>query len=240
MRSGGSGQDALQGFKLGLLNGLLVLTAVFFVHREVWRHLDLWPLLFSNWSENVLAAVAVLQGYLTGAFSRAQIDSGLQTSYRWAMRWGTPSFLFLYVAASALCERLHFGDWNSPILRAIGVAIILASLGLRIWTHATIPAALRSGTKSGAESEAPAPETAFDAVSGPFKWIRHPDRAGRILFLVGTPLCFAAWVPLFALPGAVVLLNWHLNDLEAFCLSQLGEPYLLYKQRTKRLIPGIL
>lgn len=271
MRSAGLGLDSLGGFKLGLLNGLLVLAATFFVHREVWRHLDLWPLLFSDWSENALAAVAVLHGYLTGAFAPSQIDLRLQTSYRWAMRLGVPTFLFLYVGAAALCERLHFGEWNSPVCRSLGVALILASITLRIWAHATVPPPLQAGTKSGvaavdtapqaeaepveqaraSEAAATMAETAsasvakesntegFDKASGPFKWIRHPDRAGRILFLIGTPLCFAAWMPLFALPGVVVLLNWHLNDLEAFCVSQLGEPYLLYKQRTKRLIPGI-
>lgn len=261
MRSAGLRLDSLGGFKLGLLNGLLVLTAIFFVHREVWRHLDLWPLLFSNWSENLLAAVAVLQGYLTGAWAPSQIDLRLQTPYRWAMRCGVPAFLFLYVAAAALCERLHFGDWNHPALRVLGVAIILVSIALRIWAQVTIPEFLRPSTKSGAgsgeteqpkgpatvseeTSAAPAADKAkatagFDRVGGPFKWIRHPDRAGRILFLIGTPLCFTAWMPLFALPGALVLLNWHLNDLEAFCVSQLGEPYLFYKQRTKRLIPGI-
>ena len=284
--------DSVNGLKFGLLYGLLIAGASFFVHREVWRHLDMWPLIFDSWSENFLCAAAVVHGYLIGAFNRTQIDLQLKTAYRWAMTWGIPVFMFFYIAAAALCERLVFGVWDSAILRGVGVAIVCASIGLRVWAHATIPKFLCANTAFTKEPEAlvavspeekpaigatedtaqisekmadPAPaeiapdpepvarEAApadllptkespvmvYSEMRGPFKWIRHPDRAGRVLFLVGAPLCFGAWMPLAAIPGAVVLINWHLNDLEAFCVSQLGEPYLLYKSRTKRLIPGI-
>jgi protein-S-isoprenylcysteine O-methyltransferase Ste14 len=292
--------DALSGFRLGLLSGLLVIGASFFVHREVWRHLDLWPLLFDNWAENCLFAASVISGCMTGAFSASQIDLRMKTAYKWAMNWGIPAFLFLYVAAAGLCERLTFGVWDHPVLRGLGVAMVLASIAFRIWAHVTVPELLRfSATNSGAIAGAAAAEPAIDEnpqpqpdkapsageeslpaaeeppaaqeiqppdvleqpckgteassssgkvsstdkddvpTAGPYRWIRHPDRAGRVLFLLGAPLCFGAWMPLFALPGALVLLNWHLADLEAYCISQLGEPYLRYKERTKRLIPQL-
>lgn len=258
--------DSASGLRLGILNGLLVIGASFFVHREIWRHLDLWPLLFDNWAENCLFACSIIYGWMTGAFSAGQLDSRMKTAYKWAMDWGVPAFLFFYVAAAALCERLNFAVWDHFLLRGTGVALVLIGLGVRVWAHATVPPLLRAGaTKSGADPAAvtgqqPAiteqasrndelPEQTADASivptadeikpTGPYKWVRHPDRAGRILFLIGVPLCFGAWMPLFALPGALVLLNWHLGDLEAYCVSQLGDSYLRYKEHTKRLLPRL-
>jgi protein-S-isoprenylcysteine O-methyltransferase Ste14 len=75
--------------------------------------------------------------------------------------------------------------------------------------------------------------------SGPYKWLRYPDATGRLIAFLGLPLCFNAWLPLLALPGVAVLIKWHISDQEAFRISQLGEKYLAYRQKTWNIVPYI-
>jgi protein-S-isoprenylcysteine O-methyltransferase Ste14 len=94
-------------------------------------------------------------------------------------------------------------------------------------------------------SEDPTPATPVPAAglepfpSGPHRLVRHPDSSGRLLTLVGLPLCFGAWLPLLAVPGIIVLLKWHIADQEAFRISQLGNPYVEYRKGTWNIIPFI-
>jgi len=76
--------------------------------------------------------------------------------------------------------------------------------------------------------------------SGPFRFIRHPTYAGLLMIVLGVGLSFAnvaslliVFVPIF------VCVLWRIRIEEQALVQALGEPYVAYVRRTKRLIPLI-
>jgi protein-S-isoprenylcysteine O-methyltransferase len=75
---------------------------------------------------------------------------------------------------------------------------------------------------------------------GPYRLIRHPVYAGGILTMVGIGLCLGNWISLAVCVAAGLL--GYLNRIrveEGVLESALGQPYLDYERRTKRLLPGL-
>jgi protein-S-isoprenylcysteine O-methyltransferase Ste14 len=76
---------------------------------------------------------------------------------------------------------------------------------------------------------------------GPYKFIRHPSYTGAFLILIGIGFALQSW-------GAVITLvllfslayGYRIHIEEKVLISELGEPYIEYKKRTKRLIPYII
>jgi protein-S-isoprenylcysteine O-methyltransferase len=76
--------------------------------------------------------------------------------------------------------------------------------------------------------------------TGPYRFVRHPSYAGAMLALLGLSLSFLNWasaliifIPCFAVN------QWRIRIEEKALAEALGETYLKYMQRTKRLIPFI-
>lgn len=76
-----------------------------------------------------------------------------------------------------------------------------------------------------------------DAIQGPWRYLRYPSRTAIFLELVGISMALSAWMPIFTLPGLIILFKWELADLEAFRISQFGAEYVRYKERTWLLVP---
>jgi protein-S-isoprenylcysteine O-methyltransferase Ste14 len=76
---------------------------------------------------------------------------------------------------------------------------------------------------------------------GPYKYIRHPSYTGALLILIGIGLTLQSW-------GAVITLilffsvayGYRIHIEEKVLISELGNSYIEYKNRTKRLIPYIV
>lgn len=76
--------------------------------------------------------------------------------------------------------------------------------------------------------------------SGPYRYIRHPSYTGALLVFLGLGISFGNIVS-FALVVAppCVAFTRRIAIEEAALTRALGERYLLYMARTKRLIPGL-
>jgi protein-S-isoprenylcysteine O-methyltransferase len=75
---------------------------------------------------------------------------------------------------------------------------------------------------------------------GPYRFVRHPSYSGLLLEYAGIGLALRSvpgWLVMM-LPIVVVLLH-RVRIEEAALASALGEPYLAYMRRTKRLVPGV-
>jgi protein-S-isoprenylcysteine O-methyltransferase Ste14 len=76
---------------------------------------------------------------------------------------------------------------------------------------------------------------------GPYRLVRHPSYTGGLLILVGLGLALQSW-------GAILLLvllfgpayGYWIYGEENVLVLELGEEYVKYMKRTKRLIPYIL
>jgi protein-S-isoprenylcysteine O-methyltransferase Ste14 len=73
--------------------------------------------------------------------------------------------------------------------------------------------------------------------TGPWSLLRYPGRTALLLELVGISMTLSAWLPLLTLPGLVVMFKWELSDVEEFRISQFGQKYLRYKEKSWLLIP---
>jgi len=75
---------------------------------------------------------------------------------------------------------------------------------------------------------------------GPYRYIRHPGYLGQMIAFVGLGVALQSWVALVAiLLLAGGLLASRILIEEELMATELGEPYVKYMARTKRLVPFI-
>ena len=73
---------------------------------------------------------------------------------------------------------------------------------------------------------------------GPFRWVRHPSYTGVLLAFVGWALTLRNWaaVAVVLVPISIAFVR-RMNVEEEALQGALGERYVEYMKRTKRLIP---
>lgn len=76
--------------------------------------------------------------------------------------------------------------------------------------------------------------------TGLYKNIRHPGYLGQLLIFLGLSISISNWLSilLMMIPVAIAYIN-RINVEERFMVEQLGENYLDYQKRTKRMIPMV-
>lgn len=76
--------------------------------------------------------------------------------------------------------------------------------------------------------------------SGLYKVIRHPGYLGQLMIFLGLSISLANWLAILAMMIPVAIgYGYRIRVEEKFMLEQLGENYLDYQKRTKRIIPMI-
>jgi protein-S-isoprenylcysteine O-methyltransferase len=76
--------------------------------------------------------------------------------------------------------------------------------------------------------------------TGPYRLLRHPSYTGALVAFLGLGLCIGNWASLAAmLIPTLAVFSWRIRVEEQALLAALGEPYLNYMRRTKRLVPAI-
>ena len=77
--------------------------------------------------------------------------------------------------------------------------------------------------------------------TGPYRLVRHPSYTGVLLILVGVGLAFQSLAAILVILLMFSIAYGHrINEEEEVLVSELGEEYVKYMKRTKRLIPHIL
>ena len=76
--------------------------------------------------------------------------------------------------------------------------------------------------------------------TGLYKSIRHPGYLGQLIIFIGISTLLSNWlsIVLMIIPIAIGYI-YRITIEERFMTEQIGEDYLNYKNRTKRLIPMI-
>jgi len=76
--------------------------------------------------------------------------------------------------------------------------------------------------------------------TGLYKKIRHPGYLGQIIIFLGISVCLSNWLSVLLMFIPVVCgYLYRINVEEKFMAEMLGQEYLDYRKRTKRLIPGV-
>lgn len=76
-------------------------------------------------------------------------------------------------------------------------------------------------------------------LKGPWRYLRYPSRTAILLELIGLSMALAAWMPIFTLPGLIILFKWEIADLESFRIHEFGDDYLKYKESSWYLVPYV-
>jgi protein-S-isoprenylcysteine O-methyltransferase Ste14 len=116
---------------------------------------------------------------------------------------------------------------------AVGVAIVLAGLGLREWSFRAL------GGQYFNFAITVSPDQAV-VTGGPYRLLRHPGHAGFLLICMGFGLTAANWVAVAALtllPLAALI--WRIRVEENALLAVLGDRYRCYATGHRRLVPLI-
>jgi protein-S-isoprenylcysteine O-methyltransferase Ste14 len=113
-----------------------------------------------------------------------------------------------------------------------GLVIIWLGLVIRVWSVVVLGRSFRTTVEVDA---------AQPVVSrGPYRWVRHPSYTGLLLIAVGFGLALSTWPGLvicLVLPAVAILRRIGVEENEL--TRVLGDPYHDYRDRTKRLIPGL-
>ena len=73
--------------------------------------------------------------------------------------------------------------------------------------------------------------------TGPYRYVRHPSYTGALVFFVGYGLALQSWGAVLALvPIFALVYGYRMYVEERLLIAELGEAYVPYSHRTKRLI----
>jgi protein-S-isoprenylcysteine O-methyltransferase Ste14 len=76
---------------------------------------------------------------------------------------------------------------------------------------------------------------------GPYKLVRHPSYTGVLVTFLGLGLAVQSWAAILTLLIVfAVAYGYRIRVEEKTLISQLGEDYVSYTKRTKRLIPYLI
>jgi protein-S-isoprenylcysteine O-methyltransferase Ste14 len=95
----------------------------------------------------------------------------------------------------------------------------------------------RSRLGGGGPGLAVPPERIVD--QGIYAYVRNPMYLGYLIFLLGLAITFQSWAALGLLAFHLVWFNNRAKSDEAHLETLFGAPYLAYKARVKRWIPGV-
>ncbi len=142
----------------------------------------------------------------------------------------------LWLAGLVLCVAdalwLRWTPWQGAPVRAAGVAVFLAGVGLRLWSMRTLSRAFSYDVKVVEGQEL--------VHRGPYRVLRHPAYTGLLLWSAG----FALWNP--SLPGLAALLVLTAQEIafrvrieEKLLEEHFGEAWRRHAETTWAVVPGV-
>ena len=183
-----------------------------------------------DWFRNALDAAL---------YAWAAVEIALRLANRHAE--GGSDWTFLVVIASVVlginlgfAAAHHAAHPIGPrsLLGAIGLAVVIAGAGLRIWSILTLGRLFTFIVTIQNDHQL--------VDRGPYRILRHPSYTGGLIGLAGAGLALDNWLSIAALlliPLTGVLIRIHIE--EAQLRDGLGPSYRDYQARTWRLIPHI-
>jgi len=127
---------------------------------------------------------------------------------------------------------LPFGTPAASTILWIGIGVMLLGLILRHWSIVSLGKFFRTTI------ELQKGQKVID--NGPYRHIRHPSYAGIILFFIGYGIVSKDWLSLgVAVCLPIASLVYRIQIEEKALAEGMGQDYVAYQKRTKKLLPGI-
>ena len=125
----------------------------------------------------------------------------------------------------------HTLSVHSPALKAIGVVLFAAGLGLAVWARIYLGRNWGMPMTQKAEPEL--------VTSGPYRFVRHPIYSGILLAFAGSALATNGyWLIVFAI--CLLYFIYSARVEEGIMTNTFPTAYPSYRARTKMLIPFVL
>lgn len=182
----------------------------------------------------IIIAVSYLYGFFEVFMNLRQRNkskvatSGDKSSLWWLYGLITVGYALSFLIGATKMGRIY--DWNTFF--AIGMAMAVLGFVIRIHSILTLK---QYFTYSVAQVE-----NHKIIETGLYKFIRHPGYLGQLIIFLGISISISNWLSILALMIPVTLgYLYRINVEERFMLKQLGDDYLNYQERTKRIIPMI-
>jgi protein-S-isoprenylcysteine O-methyltransferase Ste14 len=182
----------------------------------------------------IIIAVSYLYGFFEVFMNlRQRSKSKVTTSNDKSSLWGLYGLITLGYALSFSIGATRIGRiyaWNT--LFAVGMGLFVIGFMIRIHSLLTLK---QYFTYSVAKVE-----NHKIIESGLYKFIRHPGYLGQLIIFLGISISISNWFSILAMMIPVTLgYLYRIKLEERFMLEQMGEDYLDYQNRTKRIIPRI-
>jgi protein-S-isoprenylcysteine O-methyltransferase Ste14 len=146
------------------------------------------------------------------------------------------AWLLGVLAACLILRAVPGADWrslrvHSPWLRALGLALLLASTAFTLWARAVL------GTMWS--SAVVARDAHVLRTDGPYAITRHPIYTGMLGMLLGGALLggLGRWAAVFTVGALIVAVKIHLE--EQLLTEVFPGEYAQYRHRVPRLVPGL-
>lgn len=130
------------------------------------------------------------------------------------------------------------GNWRpgalpyGRMLAGVGVVLFAAGLVFRWWAIVTLGRFFTVDVTIEKDHEL--------VERGPFRWVRHPSYSGVLLAFVGWALTLRNWGAILVVLVPIFVAFVRRMNVEEEALSRaLGDKYIAYVKRTKRLAPFI-
>jgi protein-S-isoprenylcysteine O-methyltransferase Ste14 len=148
------------------------------------------------------------------------------------------SFLLIYVGVVVyfIIAFSFAGDGIAKLPSSVfyfGVILMVLGIAIRQWAIAVL------GRFFSRTLRVQQGQTVVE--TGPYRYVRHPSYTGTLIFFVGFGLALQSWGAVLALvPIFAVAYGYRIHVEEKLLIAELGEAYMSYARRTKRLIPCVI
>jgi protein-S-isoprenylcysteine O-methyltransferase Ste14 len=154
--------------------------------------------------------------------------SGDKRSLWWLYGLITLGYVLSFSIGATKIGRIY--DWNTFF--AIGMALVVIGFVIRIHSILTLK---QYFTYSVAKVE-----NHKIIETGLYKFIRHPGYLGQLIIFIGISTSISNWLSILVMMIPITLgYLYRIKVEERFMTEQLGEDYLNYQKRTKKIIPMI-
>lgn len=182
----------------------------------------------------IIIAISYLYGFFELIMSLWQkrkskiTTSNDKHSLWWLFALITLGYALSFVIGATKTGRIY--HWNT----LFGIGMILVAVGLVIRVYSFL--ALRQYFTYSVSKV----ENHQIIQTGLYRFIRHPGYLGQLIIFAGISISLSNWLSIMTM--MIPVISGYLNRInieERFMAEQMGEEYLNYRARTKRLIPLI-
>jgi len=144
--------------------------------------------------------------------------------------------LTISIAVAFFLPPIEFLFFKSDINQSVwiitfGIGLIVVGSILFVWARRTLRQAY-SGHLSVKTNQ-------ILVRDGPYRLIRHPAYTGYLCMSLGICIGYESLSGMLNFIFLLICMQYRMNLEEKMLVEHFGDPYRLYMQKTKRLIPGI-